>query len=148
MNELLMALIRASQHRIIGRLGGDPEVKYLQSGNCVCNARIAVNRPGAKRDDGIPPDWFKLEIWGEQAQGFADAHAKGQLCDVTGRVMSERWTDRNTGEERTGLILTVDSWQPMGQSVAATTPAAKPAPAAKPVTWESVTGIDSDDVPF
>jgi single-strand DNA-binding protein len=130
MSELTDQIIRASLHRFLGRLSADPEVRYFESGNSVCNARLLINKPGAKRDDGQQPDGFKLEIWGERAQAFADAAKKGDTVDVTGRVKSETWTDRNTGEERTGLVIQVEvfSVRPR-QGAAPSAPAPAPAPA-------------------
>ena len=155
MNELLAALIRASQHRFIGRLARDPEVRYFQFGNNVATARIAVNRPGAKKDDGQEPDWFKVEIWGEAGQAFADQCKKGQLVDVTGRVKTESWTDQNTGEKRTQLSITAEEWRPVGQTPApapqaAAAPVSAPAPAAAAPSWLSsdTTPISDEELPF
>ena len=133
MSELTDQIIRASLHRFLGRLSADPEVRYFESGNSVCNARLLVNKPGAKRDDGQQPDGFKLEIWGEQAQQFADAAKKGDMVDVTGRVKSETWTDR-TGEQRTGLVIQVEvfSVRPRQGAAPATAPAPAPTPAPAP----------------
>ena len=149
MSELIATVLRASQHRFIGRLTRDPELRTLQSGKSVCNVRILINRPGAKRDDGQEPDGFKLELWNELALSFVDAHRKGDLCDVTGRVKSESWTDRNTGEPRTGLVVMVDSWSPIGgQAPAPAQPAAAAAAPAQPTAWASSSDIDEDEVPF
>jgi single-strand DNA-binding protein len=145
MNELLAQLLRASQHRFIGRLAADPEVRFFESGSCVCNARLLINKPGAKRDDGQKPDAFKIELWNDLAQAFADICHKGDLVDVTGRVRTETWTDRTTGEERRGLTVTVDRWEPPTPPAAA--PAAAPAPAKSEPDWFS-SSADNDDIPF
>ena len=151
MTELIAQVLRASQHRFIGRMARDPEIRYFESGNCVCNARILINKPGAKRDDGQEPDGFKVEIWGEKAAAFADATKKGDLVDVTGRVKSETWTDRTTGEQRSGVTIQVEEWALAGQP----RQAAAPAPAAKPAApvWTSTAmaplGAPEDDgIPF
>jgi len=131
MSELTDQIICASLHRFLGRLAADPDVKYFENGNSVCNARLLVNKPGAKRDDGQQPDGFKLTIWGERAQSFADAAKQGDMVDVTGRIKSETWTDRNTGEERTGLVIVVEVFSVQPRQSAAPAPAAPaPAPAA------------------
>jgi len=145
MSELIATVLRASQHRFIGRLTRDPELRTLQSGKSVANVRILINRPGAKRDDGQEPDGFKLELWNELALSFVDAHRKGDLCDVWGRVKSESWQDRTTGETRTGLVVAVDSWAPVGGQ-------AQPAPTARPAAaapaWESSSNPIEEEVPF
>jgi single-strand DNA-binding protein len=110
-NELLIQLLRASQHRFIGRLGFEPEMKYFESGLSVCNARLLINQPGSKRDDGKQPDSFKLVLWNERAQAFADACAKGDLVEVSGQVKSETWTDKATGEERSAWTVQVEKWE-------------------------------------
>ena len=153
MNDLLTQLIECNQWRFIGRLGADPEIRYFESGASVCNARLLVNKPGQKRDDGQKPHSFKLELWREKAQSFADAAKKGDLIDVQGMVKVETWTDRTTGEERSGVVLNVERYEVLlkagqGQQVAA--PA--PAPAAKPTApaWglAPLGAPDDDGVPF
>ena len=120
--------MRASQWHFIGRLARDPEIRFFDSGNCVCNARMLISKPGAKRDDGQQPDGFKLELWGEKAQAFTDAAHKGDLVKVSGRVKTETWTDRNTNEQRQGLTVQVEQWELVATPAAATS-AAAPAPA-------------------
>jgi single-strand DNA-binding protein len=148
MNELIAAVLRASQHRFIGRLARDPEMRYFESGKSVCNVRILINRPGAKRDDGQEPDGFKLELWNDLATSFADAHRKGDLCDVSGRVKSESWEDKSTGETRTGLVVMVDDWQPVGGKAPAkpTKPAQQAAQPAQ--DWSSGWQGDDEEAPF
>jgi len=164
MNDLLTQLIECNQWRFIGRLGADPEMKYLDSGLTVCNARLLVNKPGQKRDDGKQPYGFKLTVWGEKAQSFADAARKGDLLDVCGRCKPETWTDRNTGEQRSGVVMTVDAYEVLakpGQGQQAAAPAAgasawagaapAPSPAARPAPAASAWGagsVSDDDLPY
>lgn len=147
MSDLIAQVLRSSQHRFIGRMARDPELRSFDSGNCVCNARILINKPGAKRDDGQDPDGFKLEIWGEKAQAFTDATRKGDLVDVTGRVKSETWQDRTTGEQRSGLVVLVEQWALAGQPRQAA-PGVAPAPAAAPQPAWNSGPISDEEVPF
>jgi single stranded DNA-binding protein len=119
--EIMATVLRASCHQFIGRLGADVEIKYFDNGNAVAKGRIAINKPGAKRDDGQAPDWFTVEIWGQDAQAFADQAMKGDRIAVTGRVKTNKWTSK-TGEERTDLIVTAEAWRKM-DAPTATTPA-------------------------
>lgn len=145
MNTLVSQLLRATQHTIIGRIGNEPEVRYFQSGTCKLQLSLAVNKPGAKRDDGQKPDWFKAELWGDAATAAADQLRKGDLLEVTGRVSTETWTNRN-GEAVTDLVVRVERWQAVG---AQRTPATAPASAAAPPVWNSSATDDGDDeVPF
>ena len=152
MNELLLQLLRAQVYRFIGRCGATPEVKYFQSGAAVANVNIAINQPDAKKDDGKPADWIRLEVWGaEQAQAFADACQKGTLVDVSGRVRSNTYTDRNN-ETKSQLVMKVEQWAPastgqqQNQPAAPAAPAAAPAAAAAPTAW--ATSNDDAALPF
>lgn len=137
---IIATVMRASSHRFVGRLARDPEARYFESGKCVANTRMAVNQLGAKQGDGKEPDWFKLEVWGDSAQGFCDQFRKGDLVEVVGRVKTSRWTDRSTGEERMELVVAVEEWRAVRPAGA---PPAAPAQAAAPAPAE-----DDDDIPF
>jgi len=117
--EIIATVLRASCHQFIGRLGADVEIKYFDNGNAVAKGRMAINKPGAKRDDGQAPDWFTVEVWGQEAQAFMDQAKKGDRIGVTGRVKTNKWTNK-AGEERTDLIITAEAWRKMDQVVPAT----------------------------
>jgi len=89
---------------LVGRAGRDPEVRYFESGTMVANFTLAVN--AYKKDEA--PDWFNLTIWGKQAQVAADYVKKGSQIAVSGRMTSEKWTDRTTGEEKSKPVVVVD----------------------------------------
>ncbi len=144
MNETLAALFRSAAWTIPGNLGSDPELRTLGSGTAVCNFNLAVNKHGAKKGDGQQPDWFKVEIWGDQAMTAADTLRKGSRCIVTGRVRTERWTGKD-GQERVTTVIRADEWRTPDAAPAAA--AGAPAqPAAAATTWHSQD--DDAAVPF
>lgn len=96
---------------LVGRAGRDPEVKYFESGNVVCNLTLAVNRRSRNSDE---PDWFNLEIWGKTAQIAADYVRKGSLIGVTGALKFDYWQDRGTGVERSKPVVRVDRLELLG----------------------------------
>lgn len=89
---------------LIGHAGRDPEVRYFESGSAVATLTIADS--SGKRDE--PPTWFNVEIWGKSAQVAADYVRKGSKVAVRGTMKSERWTDKQSGEERTKMVLKAD----------------------------------------
>ncbi len=129
MNDPISILARASLHQFVGRLGKDPETRFLDSGKSVTNVNIGINW----LSDKDQTDWIKLEIWGEAGQAFADAARRGHLVQVAGRVKTDRWTDRSTGEEKMQLCCRVESWKvlatPQGQGGQPAAPAAAAAAA-------------------
>jgi single-strand DNA-binding protein len=138
--EIIATVLRASCHQFIGRLGADVEIKYFDNGNAVAKGRIAINKPGAKRDDGQAPDWFTVEVWGQEAQIFMDQAKKGDRICVTGRVKTNKWTSK-TGEERTDLIVTAEAWRKMDQMVPATSAVSAAAENLAAVTGGSVVEV-------
>jgi single-strand DNA-binding protein len=96
---------------LVGRVGGDPDVKYFESGSVVCNLTLAVNRQGRKDEQ---PDWFNLKLWGKTAEVAASYVRKGNLIGVTGALEMESWTDRNTGVKRSKPVIRVDRLELLG----------------------------------
>ncbi len=96
---------------LVGRAGRDPDVKYFESGNVVCNLTLAVNRRSRNNDE---PDWFALEIWGKTAQIAADYVRKGSLIGVTGTLKFDYWQDRGTGVERSKPVIRVERLDLLG----------------------------------
>lgn len=96
---------------LVGRAGGDPEVKYFESGSVVCKLTLAVNRRSSKTDQ---PDWFNLEMWGKTAEVAADYVRKGKLIGIKGSLKFEYWQDRNTGASRSKPVIRVDRLELLG----------------------------------
>lgn len=96
---------------LVGRVGGDPDVKYFESGSVKCRLTLAVNRPTRNSDQ---PDWFNLELWGKQADVAANYVRKGSLIGVKGSLKLDTWTDKNTGANRSSPVILVDRIQLLG----------------------------------
>lgn len=96
---------------LVGRVGGEPNVRYFESGSVVCNLTLAVNRPTRNNDE---PDWFSLEIWGRTAQVAADYVKKGSLIGVSGNLKMEYWNDRSTGVQRSKPVVRVNRLDLLG----------------------------------
>jgi single-strand DNA-binding protein len=88
---------------VIGNLGRDPELRYTPQGDAVCDFSIAVN--DRKRDKaGEWQDvttWFKITLWGKQAENASKYLTKGQQVYVEGRLSMEEWTDREGNTRHT-----------------------------------------------
>jgi single-strand DNA-binding protein len=95
---------------LVGRVGGDPDVKYFESGSVVCNLTLAVNR----QQNTDQPDWFNLELWGKQAEVAANYVRKGSLIGVSGALKFEHWNDRSTGASRSKPVIRVDRLDLLG----------------------------------
>lgn len=95
---------------IVGRAGGDPDVRYFESGAVVAKFNVAVNRP-KKNDD---PDWFSVELWDKKAEVAAQYVKKGSLIGITGSLKWDHWKDRNTGSDRSAPVIRCDKLDLLG----------------------------------
>jgi single-strand DNA-binding protein len=84
---------------IVGNLGRDPEMRYMPDGTAVTSFSIATNRRWTDRATGQPVDettWFRVSIWGRQAEAANQYLTKGRQVLVEGRIKP----DPNTGGPR------------------------------------------------
>ena len=81
---------------VTGHLGSDPEMRYMPSGEVVCNFSVAHNYKKGGRDY---TEWVKVACWGEQLAEQANLLQKGDLVHVIGDVTFSEWTDA-TGKLR------------------------------------------------
>jgi single-strand DNA-binding protein len=93
---------------IAGNVGRDPEMRYTQSGQAVCDFSVAVNRRWTDRQSNEQREkttWFRVTAWGRLAETVNQYVTKGRQVLVTGEVDASAWTG-NDGEPRATLELT------------------------------------------
>jgi single-strand DNA-binding protein len=103
---------------IVGNLGRDPEMRYTPQGTPVCTFTIATNER-RKSNAGEQQDittWFKVTVWGKQAETVSQYLTKGRSVYVEGRLHVEEWTDkegkpRHTLEVNASDVHFIDSAQ-------------------------------------
>jgi single-strand DNA-binding protein len=96
---------------LVGRVGGDPDIKYFESGTVKCRLTLAVRRRSRNNDE---PDWFELEIWGKTAEVAGNYVKKGSLIGIKGSLKFDSWSDRNTGTNRSKPVIHVDQLDLLG----------------------------------
>lgn len=92
---------------IVGNLGGDPELRYMQNGRAVCNFSVAVSERWRDRQTNEQQErttWYRVAVWGPQAENCNTYLAKGRRVLVTGNV-SARGYINNNGEAAASLDL-------------------------------------------
>ena len=81
---------------VVGNLGRDPEMRYTPQGTPVCTFSIASNER-RKTSTGEQQDtttWFRVTVWGKQAETVSKYLSKGRSVYVEGRLHVEDWTDK------------------------------------------------------
>jgi single-strand DNA-binding protein len=91
---------------IVGNLGRDPELKYLQSGVPVCNFTVAVSTTtGSGEARQEKTTWFRVAAWRELGERCNQYLAKGRQVMVIGTVDVRAYQD-NSGQPAASLELT------------------------------------------
>jgi single-strand DNA-binding protein len=95
---------------LVGNLGRDPELRYTPQGTPVCNFTVATNE---KRKDraGETQDittWFRVTLWGRQAETASQYLTKGRPIYVEGRLRLDEYTDRDGNKRQTLEVNATD----------------------------------------
>ena len=98
---------------LVGNLGDDPQMKYLNDGRAVTEFSLAVNeytgrrrKGGKKQQSDEETVWFKITTWETLAETCAEHLFKGRKVLVEGKLRKLRpWLDRD-GNPRCDLELT------------------------------------------
>ncbi len=80
---------------LAGNLGGDPTMQYMQDGTAVTNFSMATNRKWTDRQTGEVKEevtWFRVSVWGPQAEAANTYLSKGRQVMVEGRLRPDPQT--------------------------------------------------------
>lgn len=95
---------------IVGRVGGDAEMRYTPSGDPVTSFSVAVSRK-YKNGSGEQQEvttWYRVTTWRKLAESCGEYVKKGMLVLVDGSQLESRaWL--KDGEARSSLELTADN---------------------------------------
>ena len=93
---------------LLGRVGADPEVKYMPSGNAVLNLSIATNRKFKNQETGSYEDkteWHRVVFFNKPAETIGQYIKKGQQLYVEGRLQTRKWQDKDGIEKYSTDII-------------------------------------------
>ena len=150
---------------LIGRLGKDPETRYMTNGEAVTNVSLATSenykdKSGEKQER---TEWHNLVFYRRLAEIAGEYLKKGSMVYVEGRIQTRKWQDKESGKDRYTTEIIVNEMTMLGSKSAgggsfevvenqgqpASAPA-RSAPAAKPATPVAKGNFDNfdDDIPF
>lgn len=87
---------------LIGNLCAKPELKFLPSGQAVCELRLATNETWTGKD-GIKQEkaeFHSIVVWGKIGENCAKYLDKGRQVCVEGRLQTRDWLDKETQAKR------------------------------------------------
>jgi single-strand DNA-binding protein len=134
---------------IVGNLGTDPEMRYMPNGTAVTNFSVATNRKWTDRASGESREettWFRVSVWGQQAEAANQYLSKGRQVLVEGRMRPDPqtggpklWTGQD-GSMRASFELTAETVRFIGSREGASPMEGE--------TREEPAAQEEDEIPF
>ena len=102
---------------IVGRLGGDPEVKSVGQGSMVCRMNVATSenwtdKQGQRQER---TEWHRVVVWGKLAEICGKHLSKGRQVYIEGRLQTRQWDDQQ-GQKRYTTEVVANTVQFLGAS--------------------------------
>ena len=142
---------------LIGRLGKDPEVRYMPNGEAVCNFSVATSESwkdqSGQRQERT--EWHNITMYRRLAEIAGQYLKTGSQVYLEGRIQSRKYQGKD-GIERTAYDIIVNEMKMLGggkhdwqqtqqvQSAQAETPTPPRRQAAPAAPVEDI----DDDIPF
>lgn len=133
---------------IAGRLTRDPDLKFISSGKAVCqlsiaNTRYYKDKSGERKED---TSFVDVTVWDKTAEWVGEHLAKGRPVMVEGRLKSESWEDKTSGQKRSRIAIQATTVVPLdwdgekGES--------RPTSQQRPAATNQEELPQDDDIPF
>lgn len=140
---------------LIGNLGKDPEVRYLQSGKAVANVSIATSESWKDKNTGEKQErteWHNVSFYSPLAEIVGQYLRKGSSVFVEGRLQTRKWQDKNGQDRYTTEIVANEMKMLGGKPESGNSPPPSVRPPANPqhaATMAAQAPDDfEDDIPF
>lgn len=152
---------------ILGRCGQDPEVKNTPGGLAIVTLSLATSESWTDKTSGekmSKTEWHNITFFGKLGELIGNTVKKGSLLYVEGKLVTQKWDDKKTGEKRSALKIHGDSVQFLDSrqhsqvpDQAPSYPAPQPAYQHRPTTGSAVRNAprqqaesfnDDQDIPF
>lgn len=119
---------------LIGNVGADPSVRYLDGGVCVAQVRLATTERGYTLQNGTQvPDrteWHDVIFWRGMAETVEKYVHKGDKLFVEGKIQSRTYIDKSGAQRRVFEIMAenMDMLTPKAAGIQSAPSNAAPAP--------------------
>lgn len=101
---------------LVGNLGKDPEVRYLDNERAVAQFSIATSDSYTDRQGQkvVNTEWHNIEIWDGLAKVAEQYLKKGDQVYIEGSIKTDKWVAKDTGENRSRVIIRARTLQMLG----------------------------------
>ncbi len=138
---------------LIGRLGKDPETRYMPNGEVVCNFSVATSESwkdqSGQRQERT--EWHNITMYRRLAEIAGQYLKKGSQVYLEGKIQTRKYQGKD-GIERTAYDIIVNEMKMLGGGndgqQAQSAHAETPTPPRRQATPAAPVDDKSDDIPF
>lgn len=97
---------------LVGNVGQDPEIRYLQSGGSVANLSVATSESWKDKNTGekkTETEWHRVCVFGNLADIVSQYVKKGSKVYLEGKLKTRKWQDQ-AGQDRYTTEIVVDGF--------------------------------------
>jgi single-strand DNA-binding protein len=132
---------------LVGRIGRDAELRATPKGTQVAETSVAVDDLAKKKPEGgYETEWYRIKVWGRQAETLAPMLLKGNLVLVEGRLSIRKYEDRDK-QTRYSPDVSADRVVLLGSPGGQRAATARE-PHAVDELDQAPSDINADDIPF
>ena len=138
---------------LIGRLGADPEVRYMPSGDAITTIRLATSRRWRDRNTNErkeETEWHRVVFFGGLAKIAGEYLKKGSQAYVEGRIRTQKWQGQD-GQDRYTTEIVADEMHMLDARNGSSNPSnenqnsnSQPSNQPPPANYDNF----DDDIPF
>ena len=102
---------------LIGNLGQDPESRFTPQGTAVTSFSVATNESWKSQSGEIKEhtEWHRIEMFGKRAETANEYRRKGNTVYIEGRLKTDEWEDKETGQKRRATKIQCDNFTMLGR---------------------------------
>lgn len=102
---------------LVGNLGNDPEVRYTPSGSAVTNISVATTEGWTDKNTGQKQErteWHRVTLFNRLGEIAGEYLRKGSQVYIEGAIRTDKYQDKNTGEDRYSTKIIANNMQLLG----------------------------------
>ncbi|CSI24459.1 single-stranded DNA-binding protein [Shigella sonnei] len=105
---------------LVGRLGNDPEVRYIPNGGAVANLQVATSESWRDKQTGEmreQTEWHRVVLFGKLAEVAGEYLRKGAQVYIEGQLRTRSWEDNGITRYVTEILVkTTGTMQMLGRA--------------------------------
>ena len=105
-----------NQCNFIGRLGNDPEIRYMHDGKAAATISIGCSEKWKDKQTNEQrerTEWVRCVSFGKLAEIMGEYLRKGSLVYVSGKMQTKKWQDQS-GQDRYTTEIVVSEMKMLG----------------------------------